>query len=207
MKRFLILLSLIAFMFVACCSNVSAQTTTTKSGDPLSYMTSEQRLAYEADLKLTELQNIKNLEIKQLEKKLETYGNWVGVGGEVGTAINEGLSAVVDVADKFDGTDVGKFTMVLVAWKVVGKDVVKIILGLIFIIIFTWLLIFSFKRTCLDLRILTENTNPGFWKYPKVKKYEVIEPLLSDGDGLGVIRILHVVLFLIGIWITYGIMF
>ena len=205
MKRFLILLSLIAFMFVACCSNVSAQTTTTKSGDPLSYMTSEQRLAYEADLKLTELQNIKNLEIKQLEKKLETYGNWVGVGGEVGTAINEGLSAVVDVADKFDGTDVGKFTMVLVAWKVVGKDVVKIILGILFIIAISILIFRVYKNTFMVKRVMVERT-PNGWFQRATKEYTVVEPD-NDWDGYNFVRVLMIILYAGAFGITYAIMF
>ena len=176
--------------------NVQAQTQPQKVGDPSTYLTAEQQAKYYSDLKIAEL-----------EKKLETYGNWVGVGGEVGTAIKEGLTAVVDVADKFGGTDVGKFTMVLVAWKVVGKDMVRIVLGLVFIAIFTWLLIYSFKRTCIERRILVKNSNPGFLRYPKIKDYEIIEPRFGDGEGLGIIRIAHIVFFFIGIWVTYGIMF
>jgi len=177
--------------------NVQAQTQPTKQvGDPTTYMTSEQLAKYYSDIKIAEL-----------EKKLETYGNWVGVGGEVGTAIKEGLTAVVEVADKFGNTDVGKFTMVMIAWKVIGKDLVRIVLGLIFIAVFTWLLIYSFKRTCVERRVLVKNTNPGFLRYPKVKEYEIIEPRFGNGEGLGIIRIGHLIFFFIGIWITYGIMF
>jgi len=177
--------------------NVQAQTQPTKQvGDPTTYMTSEQLAKYYSDIKIAEL-----------EKKLETYGNWVGVGGEVGTAIKEGLTAVVEVADKFGNTDVGKFTMVMIAWKVIGKDLVRIVLGLIFIAVFTWLLIYSFKRTCVERRVLVKNTNPGFLRYPKVKEYEIIEPRFGNGEGLGIIRIAHLLFFFIGIWITYGIMF
>ena len=173
-----------------------AQTPTPKVGDPSTYLTAEQQAKYYSDLKIAEL-----------EKKLQTYGNWVGVGGEVGTAIKEGLTAVVDVADQFGKTDVGKFTMYMVAWKVIGKDIVRIVLGLIFIAVFTWLLIYSFKRTCLERRILVETKNAGFMRYPKERKYEIIEPRFGDGEGLGAIRVLHLVFFLIAIWITYGIMF
>jgi len=192
MKKIFGLLMLVLFIGI----NVQAQTQPQKVGDPSTYLTAEQQAKYYSDLKIAEL-----------EKKLETYGNWVGVGGEVGTAIKEGLTAVVDVADKFGGTDVGKFTMVLVAWKVVGKDMVRIVLGLVFIAIFTWLLIYSFKRTCIERRILVKNSNPGFLRYPKIKDYEIIEPRFGDGEGLGIIRIAHIVFFFIGIWVTYGIMF
>jgi len=95
----------------------------------------------------------------------------------------------------------------MVAWKVIGKDIVRIVLGLIFISIFTWLLIYSFKRTCIERRVVTKRTNPGFMRYPKEKEYKIIEPLFGNGEGLGLIRMLHPVLFFIGIWITYAIMF
>jgi hypothetical protein len=44
-------------------------------------------------------------------------------------------------------------------------------------------------------------------KYPKEREYKIIEPLLQDGEGLGIVRIVHIAFFLIGIWITYSIMF
>lgn len=195
MKRFIGMISIFVLIFA---TQIQAQTPTTpqRVGDPSTYLTTEQLAKYNSDIQIAELQ-----------KKLETYGNWVGVGGEVGTAIKEGLTAVVDVADKFSGTDVGKFTMILVAWKVIGKDIVRIVLGIIFISIFTWLLIYSFKRTCVERRILVENKNPGFLRYPKERKYEIIEPRFGNGDGLGIIRFLHLIMFMIGIWITYAIMF
>ena len=171
---------------------LSIQAQTPKPGDATTYLTPEQQAKYSADLKIAEL-----------EKKLDTYGKWVGVGGEVGAAVREGLDAVVDVADKFGKTDVGKFTMYMVAWKVIGKDLVRIVLGIIFIIGFTWFLIYSFKTTCLDRRVVLRN--PGFMKYPK--EYKIIQPYFGDGNGLGAIRFLHLVLFFFGIWITYGIMF
>ena len=84
-------------------------------------------LTVEQQLKITAEQ-----EAKLLEQRISTYGNWAGVGKEVGIAVSEGLNAVVDVADKFGGTNVGRFTMVLVAWKVVGRDLVRIAIGLLF---------------------------------------------------------------------------
>lgn len=191
MKKVLSLFVMFAVLMIG--SQVLAQTTTSpRTGDPTTYMTPDQLAKYYSDIKIADL-----------EKKLEVYGNWVGVGGEVGTAVEEALSAVVSVADDFGKTEVGKFTLVMVAWKVMGKDLVRILLGIVFIAIFTWLLIFSFKRTCIERRVMTKN--PGFMKYPK--EYKIIEPLFGDGEGLGIIRIAHLFLFFIGIWITFGIMF
>ncbi len=166
-------------------------------------LTPAQRAKIEADALIAK----QEAQLALYEKKIEQFGDWVGVGGEVGEAVKQGLEAVVDVSDKFGKTDVGKFTMVLVAWKVMGQDVIRIFLGLVFLGMFTWLLIYSFKRTCIERRVLIKNENPGFLKYPKVKEYKLIEPLFGDGEGLGIIRFGHLFMFLIGIWITYSIMF
>ena len=143
-----------------------------------------------------------NAEVQKLEQKLETYGKWVGVGGEIGIAVKDGLTAVVDVADKFGGTNVGRFTMVMIAWKVMGKEVVQIILGLLFFFTFLTTLILVFRRIVLPRRIKLEN--PGFFKYPK--KYEVVKTEL-DSEGVTIVTVVFVIAFLLSIWITYAIMF
>ena len=156
-----------------------------------------------SDLTVDQLAKIKaETEVKELQKKLDTYGNWVGVGGEIGNAVKEGLTAVVDVADKFGKTDVGKFTLVMVAWKVMGKELVGIVLGLLFFFLFTFLLIWLYKRLIVARKVMVEN--PGFWKYPK--KYEVVKTEL-DGDGVLVLTIILIIAELLNIWITYSIMF
>lgn len=191
MKKIFCLLGLFLVFFV---TNTNSQTTT-QVGDPTTYMTPEQLAKYNADIRVAEL-----------EKKLEVYGKWVGVGGEVGTAIREGLDAVVDVSDKFGKTDVGKYTMILVAWKVIGKDIVRIILGFIFIFIMTLLFIKVYNNTFRAKKILIENSNPGFLRYPKVKKYEIVVPD-NDWDGYNFVRILMLFMYAGAIGISYAIMF
>jgi len=161
-------------------------------------LTPEQRAKVEAQEKLA----IANAQIDALQDKIDTYGKWVGVGGEVGNAVKEGLTAVVDVADKFGKTDVGRFTMVMIAWKVVGKDVVRIILGLLFFTVLTIIIIKVYRRVVIARKVLVEN--PGFWKYPK--KYEVVKSEL-DGEETLWMTVILLVVFLLGIWITFGIMF
>ena len=165
-----------------------------KVGDPTTYLTGEQLAKYTSDMKIADL-----------EKKLETYGDWVGVGGEVGSAIEEGLTAVVDVADKFTGTDVGKFTMVLVAWKVVGKDVIRILLGLIFLTIITILFFRVYRNTYMPKRKLIEKTPQGWFK-AAIKKYHVVVPD-DDWEGYHGVKIGMLFLYAGAIGITYAIMF
>jgi len=156
-----------------------------------------------SDLTVDQLAKIKaDAQVQELTKKLETYGNWVGVGGEIGTAVKEGLTAVVDVADKFGKTDVGKFTLVMVAWKVMGRDIVKIVLGLLFFFTFVITLILIYRRVVLPRKFMIEN--PGFWRYPK--KYQIVETEL-DSEGVAWVTVVFVLAFLLSIWITYAVMF
>ena len=200
MKKILIVLSLIAIFIASCCPNACGQTP-----DATNYLTPEQLAQYNADKAMAEVELAHELEVEKLEKKIEQFGDWVGVGGEVGIAVEEGLSAVVDVADKFGQTDVGKFTLVLIAWKVMGKDVVKILLGVVFFSVLVFLLSRFYRRTISSRRILVERTPQGAWKRDK-KEWEVEKSNL-DGDERAWLTAGIIAAFLIGIWITYGIMF
>lgn len=187
MKKLFGLFLVLMVMFVS----VQAQTTNTKKvGDPTSYMTAEQLAKYNSDMKNAEL-----------EKKLETYGKWVGVGNEVGIAVREGLMAVVDVSDQFGKTDVGKFTLIMVAWKVMGKDVVRILLGIAFIFIVTFMFFRVYRNMFVSKRIKVEDN--GWFKS---KKYEIVSPDLS-WDGVVFVRILFLVLYAGAFGITFAIMF
>ena len=154
------------------------------------------------DLTVDQLAKIKaDQELDAMMKKMETYGSWVGVGKEIGITIREGLTAVVDVAEKFGKTEVGKFTMVLIAWKVAGKDVVRIFLGLIFMVLISVLLFKSFKsyttrRFCIK--------SPG-WKFWGKKEYEIVTP--TEFEGIQAVKILHLLLYAGAFGITYAIMF
>jgi hypothetical protein len=161
-------------------------------------LTPAQIASYEAQAQIEKA----NAEIAKLERKLETYGKWVGVGGEIGQAVKDGLTSVVDVADKFGSTNVGRFTMIMIAWKVMGKEVVQIILGLLFFFTFLITLILIFRRIVLPRRIKIEN--PGFFKYPKTYKIVTTE---LDSEGVTIVTVVFVIAFLLSIWITYAIMF
>jgi hypothetical protein len=192
MKKILVLSFILALLAIACCP-ASAQTPE-KVGDPTSYMTAEQLAKYQGDIRIAEL-----------EKKLEVYGNWVGVGGEVGNAVREGLTAVVDVADQFGSTDVGKFTMVLVAWKVIGKDVVRIALGLIFFTLVT-LLFLKVYRGYFKPRKIPVKRVAFFKRFVESVEYKIIEPD-KDWEGRNAIPIVMLVLYAGMVGITYAIMF
>jgi hypothetical protein len=190
MKKVLILTIMAIFMI---CQATNAQTT----------YPSEKITVNAADLTPDQLAKIKLEQVNaELEKKIETYGKWVGVGGEIGTAVKEGLTAVVDVADKFGSTDVGKFTLVMVAWKVMGKDMVRIFLGLIFIIVFTVFIFRVYRKTFTTYKVSNNSNGIKFW-LPKT--YTLVTPV--RWDGYEAVKILFLFLYAGGIGLTYAIMF
>jgi len=191
MKK-LILFTLISLFAVSFTAN--AQNT---YGEP------EKIVVNKNDLTPSQIAKIESdAKIAQLEKKLETYGNWVGVGGEIGSAVKEGLNAVVDVADKFGNTNVGRFTLIMVAWKVIGKDAVRIVLGLLFILIFTIFTFRSYRQNFTTRKISLKSNGLKFWL---PKEYTLVEP--ETYDGYQFVKFLYLLMIMGSFGITYAIMF
>jgi hypothetical protein len=182
MKKLFILLIMCSFVFQTIGQTQEPETVTIKKSD------------------LTSTQIAKIASEEQLQK-VKAYGEWVGMGQEIGIAIKEGLTAVVDVSEKFSNTKVGEFTMYLIAWKVVGKDFVRIFLGIIFAVVMS-ILIFKSLRRMYPRRIVTKNNG---WKFWEPKEYTIIE--IEDYEGIEVVKILHIVMLGLSYWASYGIMF
>lgn len=194
MKKLAILFTIFAILIIACCPKVNAQTV---NPEP------EKVVVNKSDLTTTQLLKIESdAKIAELQKKLETYGNWVGVGGEIGTAVKESLLAVVDVADKFGSTKVGKFTLVMVAWKVMGKDIVRIGLGLLLILVVTIFVFINYRKNFTTRKVRIKGNTLAFW-IPR--EYELVEP--KTYEGFEFVRYLYVLTLLGSYGIAYAIMF
>jgi hypothetical protein len=102
----------------------------------------------------------------------ETASKWVGVGREVGQAINEGLLATVDAADKFSKTNVGLFTMIMIAYSIIGGDVLGIAVGLVIFLVLTIVLVWSYWKNCTTRKILV-----SYDKTTKLKTWMVVNDL------------------------------
>lgn len=99
----------------------------------------------------------------------EDVHSWVGVGHEVGTAVNESLAAITTQANNFAHTGVGKVTVALVVWKVIGEQAVHLVFGLLEIVLFLPIFLWSYRRMCMDKRVVVKD---GGWF--KEKEYKVI---------------------------------
>lgn len=127
------------------------------------------------------------LKLQQVDTTVEKAHGWVGISKELGQAFDSALSSLTIRSNEFAGTKVGKFTMFIVAWKVMGDEAaeflnvcVHILGGFIELIIFLPLLVWSYRRTSLDRRVCI--TNEGFFLWPK-KTYEVIKIDVKSDDA------------------------
>jgi len=86
--------------------------------------------------------------------KANTVSQYVGLSKEIGMAMREGLSALTDETDKFSKTDAGRFVMFLVAYKVIGVDLIQFVFGglLLFVGVIVW--IYAFLRHCFPRTVL-----------------------------------------------------
>lgn len=107
-----------------------------------------------SDLDPALVEKIKNEQsIKEVKRKINTYGQWVGMGKELGGAVDGALSSITKHADNMANTNVGKFTMFMIAYKVLGNDVMGITFGFIFWFIGTLLFIWIFYKNGINKHV------------------------------------------------------
>lgn len=77
---------------------------------------------------------------EEAKQKVEAVSEYVGLGREIGEAVNGALGAVEDHVLSIASSDLGQTAIFIVCWKLLWKDIVGIIVGLILLIIMcVWL--------------------------------------------------------------------
>ena len=127
---------------------------------------------------LTEQQK-QALKLNQIDATVEKAHGWVGIGKELGQAFDGALGSLTQRSNEFAVTPVGKFTMFIVAWKVMGDQaigvlnaVVHLFCGFLELAIFLPLIIWSYRKLCLPIR--TVESSEGFFLWSK-KVYKITE--------------------------------
>lgn len=118
---------------------------------------------------------------QQLNYKQQEIHSWVGIGKEVGDAVNSSLAAVTQQSNNFAQTGVGKITVAVVVWKVMGKELTGVLCGIVFAIIAfpTWL--WSYYRICVPKRtLIREETKED---KTKVRTYDLLPKGSDSIDG------------------------
>ena len=84
----------------------------------------------------------------------EKINQWAENGKGIGIAIGSAAKELGLAADAFLKTDAGKITVAMVAWKVMGKDVVRVVGGGAFFLILASIWVYIYRRTCLVGRVV-----------------------------------------------------
>lgn len=105
---------------------------------------------------------LKDIEAKQ---KVQQYGWYVGFGKEIGIAVNEGLRAINEQTAAFGKTEVGKFTMFIIAYKVIGQDLIQFAIGFPLLLVGIGFFVWSFYKNCITRKILQEAKPDGTRTY------------------------------------------
>jgi hypothetical protein len=137
MKRFILIL------FVAVLSLTAVAQTTYAKEDLLKLGVTESQIA------------VLNAE-KRTAEVMNVGSKWVGLGKEIGAAVNESLVALTKTAGDFSETKLGKFTMILVAYKIVGSDMLQVLFGLLWIAVVVAASFTIHWRYARDKRFLTK---------------------------------------------------
>lgn len=138
--------------------------------------------------------------VEEVTDQLETYGKYAGMGKEVGIAVSEGLGAVKDVTLEFADSKVGKLTMALIVWKVIGDDLKGIVFGIPLWLLLTIALLWSYRKTCMRRKILTKREG-GWWIFGGVREYDSRQAMYSDGGG----AVLHLLALILLTGIMFGV--
>ena len=110
------------------------------------------------------------IEAENLKSRVEQYGNWVGFGAELGHAVDSSLGALTERADQFSKTGVGKFTLVLVAWRVIGEYFARIVIGLGLFLVLIPIWVWSFHRNVVERSVLLKVLPDKTREYKVVNK-------------------------------------
>jgi len=127
--------------------------------------------------------------VSDVDGVLKQLSKFEGIGRETGIAVREGLTAVVDVADKFGKTNVGQITIAMIVWRVAGSDLALIFLGVFVLSLGIWFFHYLNKTT----KIVTKWENipmfGGAWVRKVPDEVEVVKRD-DDAQAVGVIGLL-----------------
>lgn len=133
-------------------------------------------------------------EQQRAELKMNNAQSWVGMGKEIGEAVNSSMAAISTQSNNFAQTPVGKLTAMIVIWKVIGDQAIHVFGGLLELLIFVPIWIWSYRRTCITRRI---KTGKGVWETVKYERGsgEVTPRVAHFAVAIGIVATFAITLF------------
>lgn len=81
----------------------------------------------------------------EIENKAGQVSKAVGIGHEIGVAVNETLIAIEDSALRISESDLGKEAIFIAKWKLLYKDFLQIVMGIVFLLFGSGIVVWSYK--------------------------------------------------------------
>lgn len=120
-------------------------------------------------------------------ENLEKVREWAELGQSVGVALVATAKELGIAVDDFSQTGIGKVTIAVIVWKIMGKEVVRTVISVIYLIIGVWLWNHYFRKLCVIKSIAYE--------LGKKTKIEYFDPSESM-DGFRFVMLIVLVLIL-----------
>lgn len=157
-------------------------------------------------------------EIAALQSKLNDQSNleqqfpnqFIGFGKELGTALNGfvealdgGMQVTTTRVNEFAQTDVGRYAIIAIAWKIFADDIISIggsafnkTTGFILLFVFCWLLKSTIEVLCWGRMIVVKQEGP--WYSRKLTKERSVA-LYKDGRGDDEVKVTAMVVQIIAL--------
>lgn len=132
----------------------------------------------------------------------QQVNEWVEIGQGIGSGLGAAARELGVVANEFAQTPVGMLTIGIIVWKVMGGDIVQLLVGTAWFIGATSIWFYFYRKLYVPAKISYEYHENG-----KLKLKTIIPDTSKDGDR-DVVRIAGAVgigiCWLAGIWIIFA---
>ncbi len=133
-----------------------------------------------------------------LSHEVPLANNFIGIGREIGIATKEGLNAVVDVSERFGATNVGRFVMLMIAWRVMGHDLLRVIIGIPIWLGGVWFWVYLAKRFFFGYRVLKSHDAATKTKvYEDHPAYKFDSTYGSGKESVGAVLIIGAIVWVV----------
>ncbi|MFC1756538.1 hypothetical protein ACFLZC_00030 [Patescibacteria group bacterium] len=136
---------------------------------------------------------VAKIKAEQTLQNIQAYGEYAKWGQEVGVAVNETLKAITVHSENLSETNVGKFAMFLIAWRIlakdafgIGQDLMGFLVAIPFLFLGSSINVYFFRRKCIARKVLVKKTKKTK-DSPATKEYEVLKPDKASDWAWGIL--------------------
>ncbi|MFA4942056.1 MAG: hypothetical protein WC564_00240 [Patescibacteria group bacterium] len=108
--------------------------------------------------------------------QVKTADKVVGISREIGIAMNEALTAITKHSEQLAHTNVGMFTLAMVAWKIMGRDFTGLLFGIPILFILFYMFRHYWSKNGVpflkEKKVADEEGGVKTITYERVAKYE-----------------------------------